>query len=77
MIELLEKLNQKADNAATRILFLKKKVRELKKKVKLLILGKGKMEEDEKDEADEESEEEGKKKMDLKQIRKKLEKKKK
>ena len=47
VIELLEKLNKKVDNAATRILFLERKVRELKKEVRLLRLGKGKMEEEE------------------------------
>ena len=57
VIELLEKLNQKMDNAATRILFLGKNVRELKKEVKLLRLGKERMEEEEKEDEDEEEEE--------------------
>ena len=45
VIELLEKLNKKANIAATKLLFLEQKVRELKKEVKLLRMGKRKIEE--------------------------------
>ena len=41
------------DNTATRLLLLQKKVHELKKEVKLLRMGKEKMEEEEEDEEDE------------------------
>ena len=40
VLELLQKLNEKVDNAATRLLLLEKKVRELKKEVKLLRMEK-------------------------------------
>ncbi|XP_057481984.1 uncharacterized protein LOC130768894 [Actinidia eriantha] len=56
VMELLEKLNKKADIAATRLLFLKQKVRELKKEIKLLKLGKGKMEEEQEEEEEVEDE---------------------
>ena len=46
------------DNTATRLLLLQKKVHELKKEVKLLRMGKEKMEEEEEDEEDEEEKKE-------------------
>lgn len=49
VLELSQKLNKKVDNAAIRLLLLEKKVRELKKEVHLLKLGKGSIEEEEKD----------------------------
>ena len=40
MLELFQKLNEKADNTTTRLLLLEKKVRELNKEVHLLRMGK-------------------------------------
>ena len=42
VMELLKKLNKKADITATRFLFMEQKVRELKREIKLLRLGEGK-----------------------------------
>ncbi|GFZ18451.1 hypothetical protein Acr_27g0001900 [Actinidia rufa] len=58
VMELLLKLNEKADNVATRLLFLERKVRELKKKVQLLSMGKRTKEEDEESEEEEKEDEE-------------------
>ena len=41
VMELLEKLNKKANIVTTRLLFLEQKVRKLKKEVNLLRLGEG------------------------------------
>ena len=81
VLELLQKLNEKVDNAATRLLLLEKKVRELKKEVKLLRMGKGKMEKKEDDAKDEKRKKEERKKekrttkkeKEMRRLRKKLE----
>ena len=56
VLELLEKLNEKANNVATRLLFLGWKVKKLKKEVKLLRLDEGKMEEEEEEDTEGEKE---------------------
>ena len=55
VLNLLRKLNDKVDNVATRLLFVERKLRKLKKEVKA---GKGTMEEEEDDEEDDEEDEE-------------------
>ncbi|XP_057482027.1 uncharacterized protein LOC130768954 [Actinidia eriantha] len=61
IMELLQKLNEKADNTTTRLLFLERKVRKLKKEVQLLRMGKRteeKVEESEEEEKEDEEESE-------------------
>ena len=48
-------MNEKADNATIRLLLLERKVRELKKEVQLLRMGKKTMEEDEENKEEEET----------------------
>ena len=50
VMELLQKLNEKANNVITRLLLLERKVRKLKKDGQLLRMGKRTMEEEEEDE---------------------------
>ena len=56
IFELLQKLNEKVENISTRLLFLERKVRELKKVIEMRM-GKGMMEEEEENEEDEDNEE--------------------
>ncbi|PSS08290.1 DNA double-strand break repair Rad50 ATPase [Actinidia chinensis var. chinensis] len=63
VLELLHKLNEKVDNASTRLMILEKKVRKLQKDVKSLRMDKGKMEEEDEDEGENE-EEKGEKEVD-------------
>ena len=69
MLDSMQKLHAKVNNVATRLLFVEKKMREMKKEMNLLRRGKEEWEEEEEeeDEEDEEekSEEEGRKKRKL------------
>ena len=63
VLELLQKLNEKVDNNTTRLFFLEKMVRELKKEMHLMRMGNKDMakEEEDKENAKEDEEEKGEK----------------
>ena len=59
MLDSMQKLHAKVDNVAARLLFVKKKMREMKKEMNLLRRGKEEWEEEEEEEEEENSEEKG------------------